>query len=110
MEHAAERNDLAAALVDAVADDLVDGVEGRGNIGEGAVLVGLLYAYLLNIKAVVHLKVATCMGHVEGVEARLRVAQGCLHLAGLQHLSGVVGRDAQGLSAVDDILAQAERQ
>ena len=43
------------------------------------------------------------MSHVEGIETGLGVAQSCLHLRGLQHLLGVVGRHTKRLTAIHDI-------
>ena len=110
LENATEGDDLTAAFVDAVADNLVYRVEGRGDIGQRTVGIGLLHAQFHDIEAVVDLEVAADVAHVEGIEAGLRVAQCRLHLRGLQHLLGMIGRDAQRLSAVDDILAQSQSQ
>ncbi len=110
LQDAGEGDNLAASLVDAVADNLVDRVVGGGNILQGAVLVGLFHTQVLDVEAVVDLEVVAHMAHVEGVEACLRLGEGRLHLARLQHLTGVVGRHAQRLTAVDDILAKAQRQ
>ena len=83
LENTTERDNLAASLVDAVANDLIDGVEGRGNVGEGTVFVGLLHAYLSYIKAVIDLEIVADVSHVEGIETGLCLAQRRLHLAGL---------------------------
>ena len=72
--------------------------------------VGILHFEGLDVETVVNLEVGTGVGGVEGIELGLRLAQGYVHLAGLQHLVGVVGRHAQGLSAVDDVLAQSQCQ
>ena len=74
LEHAAEGDDLAPTLVDAVADDLIDGVVGGGNVVERAVLVGLLHPQTLDVETVVDLEVVAHMTHVEGVEAGLRLS------------------------------------
>ena len=50
------------------------------------------------------------MTHVQRIETGLGVAQRRLHLTGLQHLVRVVGTDAQGLSAVHDVLAKTQCQ
>ena len=110
LQHAGEGDDLAASLVDAVADNLVVGVVGRGYAVERLVLVGLADAQVQNVETVVHLEVIAYMRHVEGIEARLRLLQRRVHLGGLQHLVGMVGRHTQRLSAVDDIFSQTEGQ
>ena len=91
LQHTAERDYLSAALVDTIADNLIYGVVGRGQIGQGSIFGCLLYTYLLDVKAVVNLKVVAYMGHVQGVESGLGLAQGCLHLRSLQYLLGVIG-------------------
>ena len=48
------------------------------------------------------------MTHIESIEACLRLAQRRFHLTGLQHLRRMIRRNAQGLSAIDDILTQSE--
>jgi len=48
------------------------------------------------------------IGGVEGVELRLGLSQGDVHLAGLQHFVGMCGADAQVEAAVDDVLSEPE--
>ena len=48
------------------------------------------------------------MTHVQRIESRLGISQGRLHLRCLEHLRGMIGRDAQRLSAIYDILAQSD--
>ena len=110
LQHAAERDNLASTLVVSVAYHLVGGVVGAGNIAQRPVLVGLLHAQIEDIKAVVDLEVVAHMAHIEGVEARLRLPQGDIHLAHLHHLVGMVRADTERLSAVDDIFPQSEGQ
>ena len=105
LQHTAERDDLAPAFIDAVADNLIHGVKGRGNALQRTVLVGLLDAQLEDVEAVVHLEVVAHMTHVQRIEACLGLAQCRFHLRGLQHLVRVIGRDAQRLTAVDDVFA-----
>ena len=110
LQDAAERDDLAAALVEAVTDDLVVGVVGGGDALQGAVFVGLLDTQVEDVEAVIHLEVIADVRHVKRIEAGLRLPQCRLHLRGLQHLMGMMGRDAQRLATVDDVLAQSEGQ
>ena len=74
LQHTTECDDLASSVVDAVADDLVVGVVGRGDAVERAVGVGLFYLQVENIKTIVDLKLLADIGTVEGIEARLRLA------------------------------------
>ena len=108
LEQSGEGDDLPASLVDTVAYDLVVGVVGRREEVERLVLVGLLHAQLEDVESVVDLEVTPHMSHVERIELGLRLAQCRLHLAGLEHLVGVIGAHAQRLPAIDDILAQSE--
>ena len=110
LEHAAERDDLPSALIDAVADKLIHWVVGRGNIGERTIGIGLFHTQRLDVEAVVHLEIITHMRHIQGIEARLCLTQSCLHLRGLQHLRRMIGRHTQGLSTIDDILTKSESQ
>ena len=110
LEHAAEGDDLPSALIDAVADKLIHWVVGRGNIGERTIGIGLFHTQRLDVEAVVNLEVVTHMRHIQGIEASLRLTQGRFHLRSLQHLGRMIGRHTQGLSAVDDILTQSERE
>ena len=110
LQHSAEGDNLASALIYTVAYHLVVGVVGRCYIVERPVLVGLLHSQVLDIKSVVHLEVLAHVGHVQGIESRLRVPQGSLHLACLQHLVGMIRTHAQGLSAIHDIFSQSQCQ
>ena len=94
LEDATEGDDLTTALVDAVTDDLINRVVGRGDALQRAILVGLLDAQLEDVEAVIDLEVVADMTHVQGIEPCLCLTQCRLHLAGLQHLGGVVGRHA----------------
>ena len=110
LEHTAEGDHLTPTLIDTITDNLVGGVIGRGDIGQRTVFRSPLHTEVLDVEAVVHLEVIADMGHVEGIETGLRLSQGRLHLRGLEHLCRMVGRHAECLSAVDDILTQSERQ
>ena len=48
------------------------------------------------------------MRHVKRIELRLRLPQGYLHLTRLQHLIGMIRRDTQRLSAVNDIFSESQ--
>ena len=108
LEHATERDDFPSSFIDTVTDDLVGGIISRGDIGQGTVFGSLFHTYFLNIKAVIHLEVIPHMRHVEGIETGLRLRERRLHLRGLQHLCRMIGRHAEGLSAIHDILTQSE--
>ena len=110
LQHSAEGDNLASTLIYTVAYHLVVGVVGRCYIVERPVLVGLLHSQVLDIKSVVHLEVLAHVGHVQGIESRLRVPQGSLHLACLQHLVGMIRTHAQGLSAIHNIFSQSQCQ
>ena len=73
-KHAAKGDELAPALVKALADDVVVGVVCRGDEVQRMVGLGLLYAQLQDVKSVVYGKVGVEVRGVEGVELRLRVA------------------------------------
>ena len=105
LEHAAKRNHLAAAFVVAVADHLVGGIEGAGDVAQRAVLVGFLHTEVEDVETVVHLELVADVIHVERIETRLRLLQRNVHLAHLHHLVGMIGTHAQRLSAVNDVLA-----
>ena len=83
LEHTAEGYDLPAALVDSIADNLIHGVVGRGNIVQRPVGIGLFYTQFLDVEAVVHLEVVADMRHVQRIEACLRLTECRLHLRGL---------------------------
>ena len=110
LEHTTEGDDLAPTLIDAITDNLIHRIVGRGNIGEGAISCRLLHSEVLDIEAIVHLEVIAHMRHVKGIEAGLRLRQSRLHLRGLEHLRGMVGRHTERLSAIHDILTQSEGQ
>ena len=110
LQHTAEGDDLAASLVDAVADNLVGGVVGGGDAVQRLVLVGFLDTQVQDVETVVHLEIIAYMAHIEGIETGLGLAQSGIHFRGLQHLTGMVGRHTERLSAVHDVLAQSEGQ
>ena len=87
---------------------MIHGIEGRGDVVQGTVGISLLHTEFLDIEAIVHLEVVAHMTHVQRIEPRLGISQGRLHLRRLKHLRGMIGRDTQRLSAVNDILAQSE--
>ena len=103
-------NDLAAARIQAVADNLVVGVVGRGNVVEGSVLFGFFDMQLQQIETVVDGEVVAAVAQVEGIEAGLCLAKSYLHFAGLQYLGGVIRRETERQAAVYDILTQSECQ
>ena len=108
LKHAVEGDDLATVLIHPVVEHLVVGVEGGGNVLQRAVCHGILHPYLEDVETIVHLEILAHMLQVEGIELGLGLAQSFLQLGGLEHLVGMVGTDAQGLTAIDDILAQSE--
>ena len=110
LQHATESDDLSSSFVDAVADDLVIGVEGRGDILQRPVLVCFPDGQFQQVEAVVHGEVLRHVLQVEGIEAGLRLFQRDVHLRGLQHLVGMSRTDPQVETAVHDVLAQAECQ
>ena len=110
LQHSAERYNLTAAIIEAVAYHLVIGVVCRTDIVQRAVSLGILHFKLQNVESVVYLEVAADVSHVERIELRLSLSESNLHLAGLQHLSWMIRTDAQSLSSIDDILAQSERK
>ena len=110
LEDTREGDDLATALVDAVADNLVVGVVGGSNAIERLVLIGLLDAKIEDVETIVYLEIIAHMRHVEGIETGLRLLEGCVHLGGLQHLIRMIGRHTQGLSSIHNILTQTQGQ
>ena len=114
LEYAGKGDDLAVApFVVAVVDALVDGVVGAAYPGQCAVLLCLTHRPAAQIETIVLHEVEPSVlqvFHVQCQEVGLRVAQGDFHLAHLQHLVGMGRTHAQALSAVHDILAQAQGQ
>ena len=108
LEHTAETDYLAASLIDTITDYLVVRVEGRGNVTQRTVLVGLLHAQFHYVEAIVHLEVIAHMTEVEGIETGLCVAQSYLHLAHLQHLIRMMRTNTERLPAVYDILSKSK--
>ena len=108
LQYSTEGDYLASALVYAVANHLVVGVVGRGDIVERPVLVGLLHSQVLDVESVIDLEVLAHVGHVEGIESRLRVPQCCLHLARLQHLVWMIWANPQRLTAIHDIFSESQ--
>ena len=78
-----EGDDLASARIQAVADNLVVGVVGRGDVVERAVLFSFLDVELQQVEAVVDGEIVSRVAQVEGVEAGLRFFQREFQLAGL---------------------------
>ena len=107
LEDTREGDDLATALVDAVADNLVVGVVGGSNAIERLVLIGLLDTKIEDVETIVYLEIIAHMRHVKGIETGLRLLEGSVHLRGLQHLIRMIGRHTQGLSSIHNILTQA---
>ena len=44
------------------------------------------------------------MTHIKGIETGLRLAERRIHLRHLEDLCGMIGRDAQRLPSINDIL------
>ena len=80
LEHTTEGDHLSATFVDTIANNLIRGIVGRGNISERTVFGSLFHTQVLDIKAIVHLEVIAHMGHVQGIEAGLCLRQSRLHL------------------------------
>ena len=110
LQHATKGDDLSASLVIAVIDTLVRKIEGGGYIAQRSVGVGLLHFQFLDIETVIHLELRARMLHIEGIETCLRLLQGDVHLAHLQNLRGMIGTNAERLTAVNDIFTQSEGQ
>ena len=110
LQDAGERNDLAPAFVDTIADNLVVGIVGRGNALQGTILIGFLDAQVQDVETVIHLEVVAHMAHVQCVEACLGLTECRIHFRGLQHLVRMVGRNTQRLATVHDIFSQSQSQ
>ena len=110
LQHATERDNLTATLVDAIANNLVIRVIGRSYIVQGAILVGLFDTEFEDIKTIIHLEVSTYVTHVQGIETSLCLPECCLHLAGLQHLVWMIRRHTQRLPAINNIFSQSQSQ
>ena len=102
-------DDLSSARVEAVPDDLVIGVVGRGYVVQGSVFFSLLDMQFQQVEPVVLREVFGRM-QVEGVEACLRLAQGNLQFAGLEHLGWVIGGEPEGQASVYNVFPQSECQ
>ena len=82
-------------------------VVGRYHIAQGSAFGNVLYAHLLDVETVIYTERSSIFpAEVEGVKARLRVAQGDVHGAGLQHFVWVTWRETQRASAIDDIFSK----
>ena len=108
LEHSGKGDELAAGFIHTVVDDLIVRVEGRGDVVETQVFYRILHAELEDIESVIHLEVIAHVLHVEGVELGLGIAQRHLCLGSLQHLMRMIRTDAEGLTAIHDILTQSE--
>ena len=110
LEDVGKGDELAPAGIDAVAYHHVIRVVGRGDEVQGAVGLGIFHMELQQVEAVVEREVLSQVLQVEGIEAGLGLAQGDFHLAGLEHLRGVVRTDTQGETAVDNVFSKSQRQ
>ena len=83
LQHTAEGYDLSPTLIETVANDLIIGVEGRGDILQRAFLVGFLHLELEDIESVINLEIGAHMLHVERIEVGLGLTESYLHLTHL---------------------------
>ena len=72
--------------------------------------LGVLDTEFEDVEPIVDLEVFAHVLHVERIELGLCLAQRSLHLARLQYLMRMIGRNAQRLSSIYDILAQTQRE
>ena len=105
LQDVGESDDLTSARIQSVANDLVVGVVGRGDVVQGTVLLGLLHMQFQQVEAVVDGEIVSYVFQVEGIEAGLCLLQGNFHFAGLQDLMGVIGREAESHSTVYDVFS-----
>ena len=118
LQHAREGDNLSVLpFVVTIVDALVVGVEGGDYPLEGTIVVGIAHGHLFQIEGIVHLKgqhVAHALVfvrfHIKRIKLRLCLSQCNLHLAGLQHLVGMMRTDTQAKATIDDVLAQSESQ
>ena len=108
LEHSGKGDELAAGFIHTVVDDLIVRVEGRGDVVETLVFYRILHTELEDIESVIHLEVIAHVPGVESIELGLGIAQRHLRLGSLQHLMRMIRTDAEGLTAIHDILAQSE--
>ena len=72
--------------------------------------LGVLDPEFEDVEPIVDLEVFAHVLHIERIELGLCLAQRSLHLARLQYLMRMIGRNAQRLSSIYDILAQTQRE
>ena len=109
-QHAVERDDLATVAINAVAQNFVGNVVGRGNSRQRTVVFGLFHLEFQNIKALIDLEITTRVHHVKRIEMGLCLLQGEFQFTRLQDLLRMVGRHAQRLTAIDDVFSESERK
>ena len=108
LEDVGEGYQFPAAGIEPVADAPLHEVVGRCDVVERTVALSLLGVEAQEVEAVVDREFAPHVVEVDGEEAALRLLECQFDLAGLQHLVGMAGREAQGLASIDDVLAQPE--